>query len=125
MEISYLLASIFGPFFVIVAIWCLTYDKHVKKVLDSLKHAPALLLMGANINLLIGLVIVNLYSIWEWSLSLLVTLLGWVLIARGLLILFFPEGVIRLRKSTSWRFFFCFISIVWGLALCYYAFIQI
>ncbi len=125
MEISHLLAGIFGPFFVIVSIWCLSYDKQVKKVLDSLKHAPALLLMGGNINLLMGLVIVNLYSVWDLSLSVLVSLLGWVLIVRGLLLLFFPEGMLKLRKTTNWRFFFSFVSIVWGLGLCYYAFIQI
>ena len=118
------LASVFGPFLVILGLWMILYSKNLVKIWASFKTTPsAFFLMGA-INLLLGLFIISHYNFWSWSKSFLVTLLGWVLIIRGVMAFFVPQVLIKATmsdpasaKMVGW------IPFIWGMILCWVAFV--
>jgi len=119
------LASIFGPVLVIIGVWNLLYKENVKKMTDSLKKTPAALFIGGLINLIVGLTIINLSPPWVFHLPVLVPLLGWLCLLRGLMFLFMPNLFFELIKGQSgMTLFFGLISVAWGLALCYLAFMH-
>jgi len=117
------LASIFGPILVIIGVWNLLYQENVKKMSESFKKTPSLMYIGGLINLIIGLTIINISPQWELHLTVLVTILGWFCFIRGLVIFFLPNLLLKMtRAQTNTFVFFGLLSVVWGLALCWLAF---
>ena len=88
-----MVASVFGPFLAITGLWVIMSAKFIVKGWPSPKTSPGLFYIGGSLNLLFGLIILSQYNLWTWSAELFVTLLGWVLILRGILSLFIPELV--------------------------------
>ena len=117
------IASVFGPFMVILGAWMLIRSAQLIKIWASFKAHPSSFFLIGIINLLLGVYLVSQYNFWYWSKSFLVTLLGWVLTIRGLIALFFPDFFIKhtmtqraLAKVIGW------IPLIWGLILCWLAF---
>ncbi|MBS0655748.1 MAG: hypothetical protein JSR46_08220, partial [Verrucomicrobia bacterium] len=91
MDHAILLARIFGPLYIIIALWVLLRTDHVTNVLATIKTNQTLLYLGGTINLLLGLVILALYSTWSWHLVVILTIIGWAQLIRGILVFFAPQ----------------------------------
>jgi hypothetical protein len=123
MQNAMWLASIFGPFMTIMGLWMLLYSDNLIKVWNSIKGSPASFYFSGVMNLLIGLTVLSQYDMWSWDAYVLVTLLGWVMVVRGVMALFVPQLLIQLTMSnTSFMKAMGIIPLVWGLALCWLAF---
>ncbi|MBS0615176.1 MAG: hypothetical protein JSR58_01320 [Verrucomicrobia bacterium] len=123
MQNAMWLASIFGPFLTIMGLWMLLYSENMTKVWNALKNAPASFYFGAVANLLIGLTILSQYDLWTSDVYVLVTLLGWVFLIRGIMGLFVPQMLVELTMGHKGFFKgMGIIPLVWGLALCWVAF---
>jgi len=123
MQNAMWLASIFGPFMTIMGLWMLLYADNLMKVWNAIKNSPASFYFGGVCNLLIGLAILSQYDMWSMDAYVLVTLLGWVMVIRGVMTLFVPQLLIQLTMSnSSFMKVMGIIPLVWGLALCWLAF---
>jgi hypothetical protein len=123
MQNAMWLASIFGPFLIIVGLWMLLYSENMLKIVSSIKGSPAALYTSGIINLLVGLTILSNYDTWSWDAYVLVTLLGWVMLIRGVMVLFVPQLLIQLTMTNrtllkAWGI----LPLFWGLALSWVAF---
>ena len=123
MQNALWLASIFGPFLAINGLWMLFYHENFSKIMTSIKNTPAIFHSGAMINLLIGLTILSQFNMWAMNLMVLVTVLGWCMVVRGVMALFVPQMFMKLimgksDKLKTWGV----IHLVWGLLLCWLAF---
>lgn len=117
------LASIFGPILVIMGIWTLLYQDNVKKVAESFRKNPAVFYLGGVVNLIVGLTIITSFNEWKMQVQILVTLLGWLMFLRGLVIFFLPNAIAKVSKMQENAYvFFGLVSVVWGLALGWFAF---
>lgn len=123
MQSAMNMASIFGPFLLVLGIWKLFYHSNAMKVIASVKNSPASMYILGILNLLFGLTVLNQYNNWMWGLPLLVTILGWVLLIRGLLFYFMPHCLFH-KNVTSGNAIKVkgVILLVWGFALCWFAF---
>lgn len=117
------LASIFGPFLLILGIWGLFYRDNMLKVYASIKANPGIIYVLGIFNLWIGLVTVTFYNVWALDLAILVTVLGWALVLHGIACLFLPQLVLKskMRKSKNLSIRSS-VFLVWGLVLCWLAF---
>lgn len=123
MQNAMWLASIFGPFMTIMGLWMLLYADNLVKVWNAIKSSPASFFFGGVCNLLIGLAILSQYDMWSMDAYVLVTLLGWFMVVRGVMALFVPQLLIQLTMTnTSFMKIMGIIPLVWGLALCWLAF---
>lgn len=123
MASSIMLASIFGPLLIITSLWALLYKENVKKVVDSMKKTPALQYFVGVVNVLLGIVLITSFNYWYMSIELLVTLLGWFLLIRGLILMFFPKTLdSMMRTYMKSSLLYSLIGIAWGLALTWFAF---
>lgn len=115
------LASIFGPLLTIKGLWMLLYSDHVTKVFQATKQSPALSYYSSMFCLLVGFGILSHYDLWDWNALLLITLLGWVFIIRGILGLFVPQLLTEIFKGKCVK---CFglIPLIFGLILCWIGF---
>ena len=119
------LATVFGPFLTILGLWMLLYSENLIKVMTSIKNTPGTFFLTGVLNFLFGAVIVNMYNVWMWHAGVLVTLLGWALVACGIFVLFVPQLIIK-YTMTNHMFMRAMglIPLVWGLALWWFGFFR-
>lgn len=117
------LARIFGPFLLIIGLWMLFYHHNAHKIATSIKNAPAIFYCHGSINLLLGLFILNGYNHWDKSMLVVIPIVGWLFLLRGLMVLFFPQLLIRctMHSHASIRVS-AIVPLVFGILLCWIGF---
>lgn len=100
MELTILLAKIFGLYMLVMGVAIFMNKKHfVGAIIAVAKERFAQIIAGA-FALLIGLWMVNVHNDWSSVPAGIITLLGWIGIAKGFLYLFLPEA--NLAKVTHY-----------------------
>ena len=116
MQLAHYWAQVFGPFLIIVGLWMLFYHDNQNKIMASIKGSPACFHILSILQLLIGLIIVTQCNIWQMHLAVLVTLLAWLFMIKGVVGLFFPQVLMKMMLGKGRRFA-GLVPLVWGLAL--------
>lgn len=100
MHLSIFLSQIIGCYLVITSLAILIHQVRFKKIVhECLTNAPFIALSGA-LCLIFGLLIIVPHNFWIARWPVVVTIIGWVFIARAILQLFFPGIYIKLTKAT-------------------------
>lgn len=106
MEPSLVLARIFGVYFLIAAVMVFGNRTALMVGVEAMFKERFAQLVAAMISLLGGLAYVNFYQEWSSVASSLLSLIGWLLIAKGLLYAFLPEARLvtlsRLLTERRW-----------------------
>ena len=114
------ISGIFGPYLLIIGIWMLIQKKNCMKICDAVRKNPASIHCLAWTSLLIGLVLINFFNVWQSNAVVIITILGWAYLIRGLVILFLPQVYLKTETHESaYINLAAFIRIIWGLALCW------
>lgn len=122
MDQLMLVASVFGPYQLIVGLWMLIHRRNCQKVCDSIRKTPAAIYVMGWTSLLLGLFIMYEYNYWIWNIALFVTLLGWAYFIRGLLILFVPQTYLKTEtREHAYITTGGILRVIWGIALCWIA----
>lgn len=117
------IATVFGPFLAVLGIWMLVYTDNVMKTYASIKGTPAVMYLRSVTNILLGLFVISLFNVWMMDAVLIVTLLGWGMLVRGVVGLFAPQVAIRIGMSDQKILQIRgIIPLVWGLLLLWIAF---
>ncbi len=123
MDISLVLAQIVGIFLVVAGISMAANSKETAAVVEEAAQHKGILWTWGIMALLIGASMVVLNDVWTPGLPLIVTILGWLALVKGVFILFFPRaaGVLyrKCGKSGSMVFWGLVVLIV-GLILLYW-----
>lgn len=96
METSTLIARLFAPLYLSIGLGMFLSPKYYKKMLGELTHATTLAYLGGTIALVIGVLIVTYHNAWEGNWTLIITLMGWLTLLKGVLLLMIPEPFIEL-----------------------------
>src|SRR5262245_7126662 len=101
MEYSPFLAKWLGFYLVIVGLATIWNRERMPMIIDDLiQSSPYTLLTGA-ISVLFGLFLILIHNVWVMNLSVLITIIGYLSLFRGLLHLFFPEVIPGIAKMLS------------------------
>ncbi len=123
METVNFLASLWGFSLIIVSLAFLINSKNVEHVIRLAEDEKMLLLVGI-INIVLGITLVLTYNVWDSSWKVLITILGWLVIVRGSLILFFPnivkKGVAKIKTYRDWFSVILVACILLGCLLIYF-----
>ena len=92
MNIANTLAVLMGSALVIVGI-TLFNKSYFNAVITDLANSKGLLWVTGFITFVTGTVIVALYNVWSADWRVLVTLLGWLTVIKGAVIMLFPSGM--------------------------------
>lgn len=117
IQIAHYWAHVFAPFLVIVGLWMLLYSDNLMKIMASIKASPACFHILGLLQLLIGLILVTQCNVWKMKGAVLITILGWVFLLRGVLALFFPQVLLKILPKGSWAKFAGVIPLLWGILL--------
>jgi hypothetical protein len=93
MELSILIAKIASVVYLSAALGAVVNRDYYRRVLDdAFKNAALTYFMGFTAAVL-GLLMVNFHNIWVRDWTVLVTILGWLALLKGVLIIAFPKFV--------------------------------
>ncbi len=121
MQNAIWIASIFGPFLIILGLWGLFYHENMVKVFSSMKVSSGTMYLGEIANLFLGIVILSVYFQWAWNLAIFVTLLGWIMIARGVVGLFLGQTWGNILANEPWQRVRGLVTLLWGIVLTWFA----
>jgi uncharacterized membrane protein len=103
MEMSILLAKFWG-WYLIVFFVILTFNpKRIKQIFNDLKDEKFLIIVSF-IAIIIGLINILLHNIWEANWKLIITLIGWMALFKGLALFTFPKQTIQRLNILSVKF---------------------
>ncbi len=96
-------------------------ERIVKDFSDNL----GLVYVSGLFNLIIGLLVILSHNIWVADWRVLITIMGWLALTKGIVRLFFPEKLPKLAKkvSESWFMVICALFLSIGIYLTYIGFL--
>jgi uncharacterized protein YjeT (DUF2065 family) len=123
MTINFL-AEVWGISIVVVSMAVLIRPKYLTALFAEIENEAKMFCLGL-LSFVIGLVMVLTYNVWDTSWQVIVTILGWVTILKGLAVIFFPEPTKKMAKMMENSQFLPYALValvILGLILTYYGF---
>ena len=123
MNNSILLAQIIGVLYLSVGIGMLVSKSHYQKLFQEFKTSATLIYIGGMMAILFGFIILHMNNVWEMSYIGVITLIGWIGIIKGIILLVKPD--ILMNQMPFWTKYLGFAStivILVGLMFSYYGF---
>jgi hypothetical protein len=124
---SVFLARLFGLGFTITAVWMLIDQASLRAVVQGFVNDRPLTFLLSLICIASGLTVVLGHQIWAGGIAqVLVTLVGWILLARGVVLLFPPlnllESMAEAIAGSGWLYLAGVVPLILGLLLTYAGF---
>jgi hypothetical protein len=128
MEVPIFIAKIAAVIYLCVGLGALFNKKHFMRVLEDYAKDAGLDYLGALMALILGFLMINVYNVWAWNWTVLITLLGWGSLLKGAIHLLFPEQTMILTQRYLKMDVFGIIvtlCLVLGLVFSYFGFFTI
>ncbi|HUX80458.1 MAG TPA: hypothetical protein VMW10_12060 [Alphaproteobacteria bacterium] len=127
MELSIYLAKAIGLYYVIVSLGMILNGARIKTLMIEIMNSPGLLFVTGFFALIIGVLLVTSHNIWVSDWRILITLLGWGALLKGIMIVTVPQLMIETSKkwiqnNISYYATMCFVFLV-GVFLLYHGYI--
>ncbi len=105
MEITVLIARFLGPLLTIITVGVLLNLKNYQKMMEDFFKNSALVYIGGLMALSFGIILVMFHNVWVLNWTVLITILGWSSLVKGILLIVFPNMILKMtemcRKSTA------------------------
>jgi hypothetical protein len=121
------LARLFGLGMTIVSVWMLIDEPDLSTTIKLFVHDRPATLIFSLVCIASGLAIVLSHQIWSGGVApILITLLGWILLIRGVVLLVLPpnllESFVDVVVGRHWLYVAGVVALVIGLILTYAGF---
>lgn len=100
METSIFIAKILGLAYTVIGIGMIADKDYYYKMMNKMRTNTPVLYLGGIMALVIGFLIVMYHNVWIESWIVIITILGWAALIKGVLLLLIPEAFMDL--TTSW-----------------------
>ena len=124
MELSLFLAKVLGLYLLIVCVALLVKRKMWLSMVEKLADSIPLMVVSGAFTLILGLALVVSHNVWTTDWRVIVTLLGWATIVKGMLRLFFPEKIkpLAMKLAGNWLVIWVLLFFLVGAYLIYIGF---
>jgi len=123
MNLSNYLAELWGITIVAVSLALLIKPKRLKRLFAEAEN-EATMFFGGIVNLVIGIAMVLAHNVWVLNWRVVITILGWLTLLKGLDVMFLP-GQMRKRwlkmENRQWTLILVFLLFI-GLVITYLGF---
>ncbi len=125
MELSILVAKLLAVFYVSLGVGAISGKLNVNKLMANFEESPALVLMSGFSMILVGGLLVNSHNIWVKDWTVLITLMAWAILIKGVIFLAFPQlissfkGFYKNLNVQAWGY----LVIAFGLLFGYFGFV--
>ena len=110
----------------IVAVGVLINAAIYRQIIDELTESPALCYLGGILALFFGLFILNFNNAWTADWTVIITIIGWLSVVKGVLLIVFPNVYLHLsdwvRKGDAVMRYMGIIYLLFGVFLTFKGF---
>ena len=118
MELSMLIAKILALYYISVGIALLNGKINPIKMIEDFEKSPALTFITGLFLLVMGVLLVEYHNIWVKNWTVLITIVGWAVVIKGILLITFPEFISHFKgwykNVQSWGIFIIAIGLLFG-----------
>jgi hypothetical protein len=100
MEISLFLAKVMGSYLLIVGLALLTRRRMFMGFMKESSGHMYVVYLFSFVAVIMGLLVVNSHNLWVADWRVLITIAGWLILIKGLILMFFP---VYTQKLLIWR----------------------
>ncbi|MFH1173423.1 MAG: hypothetical protein V1692_02750 [bacterium] len=124
LDATFFLTKVLGFFMLVIGLSVLIKGKTLSKIMREFTSHEYMQYFGGIINLLIGLLLVAYHNVWALPLNvLLVTIIGWATLLKGLAFLLLPEDsvskMVKAFDNKTWHVLAGVLSLVIGVYFIY------
>lgn len=94
LDITLVAARFLGPLFVVAGILAITQPSRVLDAIGGFLTDPSLMILAGFVTLLLGLALVTFHQRWDTITASVITLIGWLFLARGAIMLLAPDLIL-------------------------------
>ena len=126
MDLSIFLSKVLGIYLIVMSVAFVTQEKRLKPLMLNMMHDSALVLVAGFMALIMGILLVVSHNMWVKDWRVIITIVGWTTLLKGMSIILFPDFLVNL--SIKWMqnkiayyatFFFTFLI---GALLIYFGY---
>jgi len=126
METSVFIARILGLCYLVVGAGLLLNRKAFQRVMEDFCKNAALVLYGGMFALIIGIVIILKHNIWAANWTVMITIIGWAALIKGIWIIVFPDMVSKFmqfyQKNKNLLIVHSIVAFILGVVLTFFGF---
>lgn len=122
METSTLIAKIIGLIYLSFGVGLLLNGSYYKKEIPKLLENTAYLIFGGFIAIIIGVLIIENHNLWIKNWTVLITIIGWIALIKGIILLAFPTAASMYKKlfnSTTFYSILAPLILIFGIIFIY------
>lgn len=127
MQLSKFIAKIASVIYLSASVGAFFGADHYRKIADDLFSNAGLTYFAGFITVIIGLLIVTYHNRWTKNWTVLITILGWLALVKGIFLIALPQFVQRLSERMFTDFgsrVFPYASLCVGLLFAYFGFVS-
>jgi len=95
------LFQLFGLAYLSIGVGALLDIKNWQRVFEDFTKNRPLLLIGGVGSLVVGFLLVTFHNTWAWQWPVIITIIGWLALLKGILLLALPQVMIVLVAAMS------------------------
>ncbi|MDQ6971232.1 MAG: hypothetical protein Q9M30_01145 [Mariprofundaceae bacterium] len=99
METSVLIAQIAAVTYLAVALGGFISKDYYRRLIDDFYGNAGLIYLGGFMALVVGFLIVHVHNHWTSDWTVLVTILGWLALIKGITLMVLPASMLRISAS--------------------------
>ena len=126
MEWSVFIARVISVVYLAAGLGAISSTDAYRKVTDDMFNNAALVYLTGFTAVVLGCLIVQYHNFWRPDWTVLITIIGWLALIKGVLLIAFPQSVQRfsekLVKGSGFKIF-PYIAILLGLLFGYFGFV--
>jgi uncharacterized membrane protein HdeD (DUF308 family) len=127
MQLSKLIARMASVIYLSSSLGAFFSADYYRKIADDLFSNSALIYLTGFITVIIGFLIVTYHNRWAKSWTVLITILGWLAMVKGIFLIAFPQFVHALSErmlTDSTARIFPYGALCLGLLFAYFGFVS-
>jgi hypothetical protein len=126
METPVFIARIFGLCYLIIGAGFMFNRKAFQRVMDDFCKNAALVFYGGILALVIGVVIILIHNVWVANWTVIITIIGWAGLIKGIWIIVFPNTVSKFmqayQKNENLLMVHSVVVLIFGAVLTFFGF---
>ncbi len=123
MELSILIAKIISVIYIASGIAVLTGTFKISDFVNEFEKSPTLTFLSGCIGIIFGMILVNYHNIWVKNWTVIITIISWIMLIGGVLVVIVPGALIYMKKLIKDNRLWGVFMLLFGLVLGYFGFI--
>jgi hypothetical protein len=126
METSIFIAKIIATIYLSFGAGLLFSGNYYKKEMAKLLDNSALMIFGGFMAIILGLLVIENHNYWVKNWTVLITIIGWIALIKGIFLLAFPRSLNFFKPMLTAEYSMKFLAplvIIFGLVFAYFGFL--